>query len=615
MQSPVAATTSNITNNALGQFKKCDIDVYIKSIEKIGERYNENIARDIRRLCKCENCIISNSETREEDKMVMPEVMTKEINLSKSASCKYKYTKGKNVGKYCEIEKIHKDGYCKKHFKQITNKETQNTNNSISNKGVFHHRFDPNYTFEQFNKDLMSLAPFESYDDMIEWLIPRMSKVIRQIFSDQTYYYKNTDKKMYCKVVGNIQTLDKSLSGRRIYYMRDGERSQFNIWTILKDDPRFTITKVVWNPFHTMIDGTIVGDVTDLDNEFNLFPGMEAKLLTLDEDECWDMANKCKPVLHLLEHIKHIYCRDNINDFQFFTTWLSKVVGELGIKTRVMVILQSDKKQAAYKSKIMNVILCEKIFGKQLAYCVTKGWGPFQNKFNSVLENKLFIWCDELPTGKIEGGTAENVRGCITSNWLDSERKGINVEGNERNYFDMGGASNNKFIAHEPSRIALFKCSDELDGDQDYKLETDKWLDQDIVNLFYTLLYLNKSSLNINDNANFPKNELTAYAELSNKSSVAYWLDELFDHNLQPIPGIQGTKIKDGIDYRYYEVNSFYESYIAFCKKGEGKGRTEFIKTLEFDHGIKQTTIKYQPKSNLTKKVYLVPTSKYSATF
>mgnify|MGYP003668401258 CR=1 FL=1 len=140
-------------------------------------------------------------------------------------------------------------------------------------------------------------------------------------------------------------------------------------------------------------------------NYFNLFQGFEINKVDTDNWTLEDAEIECSG---LLNHIKHIWCHDVQEHYDFCMGWFAHILQRPHIKVGCLVCVKS--KEGAGKGIVFDFM--RMILGNRL-YCQISDINELVGTYNSVLEGRLLINGDEVVWGgNIQHGNA--LKGLIT---------------------------------------------------------------------------------------------------------------------------------------------------------------------------------------------------------
>ena len=200
--------------------------------------------------------------------------------------------------------------------------------------------------------------------------------------------------------------------------------------------------------------------------EFNTWTGFQANLLKPEEVD----TDRIEPVLELL---KTVWCNHDEKIFNYLLSWFHMAFTRPYIKTKVGIILYSQKKQIG-KGVFINEFLVPLIYGKMYAMSVN-GVGDVVGNFNSCMMNKLLVNCDELQNltgGKTSfTGIFNKMKKIITDSTITIEPKGCDKICNYPDYTNFIASTNFThcfFMERGDARYLALECSGEKKGDFPY---------------------------------------------------------------------------------------------------------------------------------------------------
>jgi len=168
-------------------------------------------------------------------------------------------------------------------------------------------------------------------------------------------------------------------------------------------------------------------------NAFHIFPGFLPDTTNVRRD----YVNHCEPILH---HIKAIWCDDDEKMYEFILDWFAYIVQKYPKVTETIIILTGD--EGTGKSSLFDFIR-NKIFGNT---CLTiTGCEKLTRNFNSHLQGKILVCLEELKsdTNSTLKHDLDRLKHICTSQTIDIEKKGIDVDSSEVNAVNILGFSNN----------------------------------------------------------------------------------------------------------------------------------------------------------------------------
>ena len=163
-------------------------------------------------------------------------------------------------------------------------------------------------------------------------------------------------------------------------------------------------------------------------------------------------------------HLKHIWCRDNIEHYNYLMAWFADIIQNPAEKKNVALVVKGGKGWG--KSIIFEELLVN-IFG--YTYIKIDKAEQVTGKFNQHLQGRLLLVLEEA----IWAGD-KNAEGALKSMISDTqfviEGKGVNAEKSEA-YFRLAFVSNEKQAVPattDERRFFALKLSNEVDGNLPY---------------------------------------------------------------------------------------------------------------------------------------------------
>ena len=156
-------------------------------------------------------------------------------------------------------------------------------------------------------------------------------------------------------------------------------------------------------------------------NVFNIWKGFDIDEKDLDR---MSLPEANALALPLLEHLRLIWCKGNMEYYQYLMSWFAFILQRPG--TKVGVLLVAKSKEGAGKGIVYDFM--RTILGKNL-YAQINSIKQVVEDFNVILEGKLFINCDEAHWGG-EIKSANKMKGLITETevWInDKYRKSYQI--------------------------------------------------------------------------------------------------------------------------------------------------------------------------------------------
>ena len=244
---------------------------------------------------------------------------------------------------------------------------------------------------------------------------------------------------------------------------------------------------------------------------------------------------------HIDYHLRHIWCRDNLEHYNYLIGWFAHLFQKPWEKPEVAPVIKGI--QGTGKSIIMGGVL-RRLLGRY--YMQVDKPELFTGKFNYHLYGKLLITSEE----SIFGGdqAAKNVaKNLITSETLPMEEKGQTPR-TESSHHRIVFLSNEEIAIGADGRERRYfglEVSDEKANDHAYFEELAHAIKNGESEAFmYYLLQLDLSNFNVRKQ---PKTDALAMEFLSNLPLEQQWLIEQLNDTLA-IRGISRTWSDDGKD-------------------------------------------------------------------
>ena len=188
---------------------------------------------------------------------------------------------------------------------------------------------------------------------------------------------------------------------------------------------------------------------------FNIWTGMRIKKEIADTFD----ENNCLPIL---DHIKHRWCNNDEDQFNYVMNWLSHIIQRPWIKMGVVLCLRSE--EGAGKGIILNIM--RKIIGDK-HYFQCNNLDQLTGNFNGVGEAKILINLDEAFWGK------DKKKEGMLKNMITEETKLVNKKNKENYIIDdycnyLVSTNNDCFIpaTENGRRFYCLELNNELSGIQ-----------------------------------------------------------------------------------------------------------------------------------------------------
>ncbi len=276
----------------------------------------------------------------------------------------------------------------------------------------------------------------------------------------------------------------------------------------------------------------------------------------------------------ILNHIKYVWCKKDPDNYKYVLDYFAHTVQFPTKKVGTALVLIS--KQGAGKNIILD-FTNDYIYG--ISGVTVDKIEQLTGRFNSTLENKLFIVCNELSddTNK-KRKNSDVLKSLITDKKKLIERKGIDTYEIDdfANYFFLSNNLNCLRIDNDDRRYAVLELSDKRCKDTDYFKKLGKTLNQDTANHFYTYL-LQRDISSFDSLKDLPKTEIKKEIQDTFISPVVHFvLSNEWN----------GSKI---------ECKILYDKYKSYC---ESHGFQYVDSTNSFGKNIRDYVVKKESNGN-----------------
>lgn len=430
-----------------------------------------------------------------------------------------------------------------KYFAKIDNPEKYNEflkTQRIDNRKLY---CDSEYYWYDFIEDMKVIH--NSYKELKDKFLKNINKVMFRLHNDDRYIRKidNTDFLCFDKSipVDYFTYMDKSPKGKIFY-----KSAKLSDLVVYNNDKIQTYNRIVFKPysqFHPLNDNDISN------REFNSYNGIKANLLKEDEI---DMSK----IEMILNHIYVVWCNSNDDYYKYILSWFKIIFNNPQRKTKVAIVLKSQEKQIG-KGIIINDFIIKYVFGDTSSLSLT-GLDRLTGKFNTILMNKLFINCDELPTlAKNYHKQFELLKKSITDVPMIVEPKGCKSF-TYSNYSNFIFCTNNDFsIKIEPGdcRYCIFECNPIYQKQYDYFTELANCFNSESADHFYSYISYYKDVVEIR---NIPQTQLRKDMMISSLSSPCKFL-----YYLQK--GLKDGIIELNEDEKIISGKLLYRKFKTYC--------------------------------------------------
>jgi hypothetical protein len=286
---------------------------------------------------------------------------------------------------------------------------------------------------------------------------------------------------------------------------------------------------------------------SDDPNEFSYFRGYP-----------WEPLEKpdYKIITPWLEHVEQNLCNKNVDVYNYIADWISFIVKNPGQKVTTAPIFIGD--HGCGKGDFFAIPL-SKLFGKYALKNVTK-IDNITGKFNNLLENKVFVVCNEMQSSENSKFlNADSLKSIITDYDIDYESKFVNKRAGEC-VANLMFFSNHELpirLENGDRRYVVIKCSNKRCKDFKYFNKLHEVMEHE---LFYQTLFtwfLNRDIRKRNFRA-IPETEAKQDMLEASKESWQHF----FDDNINEFVEGDGYVSKDCYaDYQTYCQDNGYAPY------------------------------------------------------
>lgn len=259
----------------------------------------------------------------------------------------------------------------------------------------YHFDFEDPITFNDLSKFMP--MKFNSETDIMIHILPILIKTVRVVNSRFFLIKEEQRINHHCKRIENVSFLIKDM------------KTPITLQSlVMKYSPIFACSG--YTAFKPMFNGQ--------------FSGWSGFLPNLSLVDC-DPYEYCKP---LLEHIKEVWSNSDEKMYNFIMDWLAFIVQKFPQKTETLLLINGN--EGTGKSMICT-FLRDKIIGRHCL--VLTGSEKLTRSFNAHLDGKILVALEEIrgETDQTFKHDINRMKQIITSNKIDIEKKGIDVEEDE----------------------------------------------------------------------------------------------------------------------------------------------------------------------------------------
>lgn len=267
-------------------------------------------------------------------------------------------------------------------------------------------------------------------------------------------------------------------------------------------------------------------------------------------------------VRELLDHIEKYICGGRADAFKYALDWMANIVQNPTKPNGTLMLFKSE--QGVGKNLIFERLFGNGILGRKNVVFVSK-MQDLTAKFNSSLENKLFVCMDEVGITSTDGPSNDYMKTLIRGgDYIKIERKGIDA-GTMRNRLNFAAFTNHNNVFRIESgdtRFAVIESDSSicrLDKDKNFDYFARLWKfaeNADVQQLFYNMLcdrditrYLPK---------NMPASELKDHIQEYSVPPVAQYINDVITEGRY----IAGMDASHKIAY-----NELYTDYMQHCER------------------------------------------------
>ncbi|GHV55332.1 hypothetical protein FACS1894206_09610 [Deltaproteobacteria bacterium] len=255
-------------------------------------------------------------------------------------------------------------------------------------------------------------------------------------------------------------------------------------------------------------------------------------------------------------HFKHVWCRDNMEHYNYLMAWFADIIQNPSKKKGVALVVKGGR---GWGKSIIFENLLNQIFG--YTYIKIDKAEQITGKFNQHLQGKLFVVLEEAVWAgdKTAEGTLKSM---ITDTEFVIEGKGTNAE-KSKAYFRLAFNSNEKQAvpaSTDERRYFALKVSDEYLGNKEYFIDLVYEIEHGGVEAFmYYLQHLDISNIDLRY---VPKTE-ALYEDISAKmETIERFLVDLLETDVADIfygkdmvsLQLWGNHVKKSDLFKYFEL-------------------------------------------------------------
>ena len=334
---------------------------------------------------------------------------------------------------------------------------------------------------------------------------------------------------------------------------------QLKVGTEAKDDNKKnskTIMRSAWDVYNASTNNAafykrdITFYSTDKD-DFSFFQGY--KYEQIQNDALIEAFN---------HHIKHIWCKDNEECYNYIQDWFTTVIQKPLGRARTAIVVKGI--EGTGKNTITDV-WCELLAG--YANPNVSDMDSIAGKFNTSLENKKLLVCNEMNSVELSGANLHNsLKKLITEDHVDIHTKNMSVRNgvqNAANFVFLSNEFNPVKVTGTDRRYFIITPSEEVAGNDDY----------------FDKLY------------DIMKDEDGKYRVEFMNALMYYYMNRTITTNLKKIPDTDERVVM--MDVNKGAIESFVEEY---CDELSGEGIPTSTAFEQFKKFVSDNGFKYQCK-------------------
>lgn len=255
-----------------------------------------------------------------------------------------------------------------------------------------------------------------------------------------------------------------------------------------------------------------------LKNALNTYTGFQARRVeTVDKPR----------IAFILNHIWYCWACEDPTLYHYILSWFHAAWTRPWEKIGVVLLLLGD--QGTGKGVLLQDLIIPYVYGSYGTQCV--GLGPIIQRFNSIIDNKLFLTINEVSSNGDAGfmDKFEKLKALITDQTITIENKHRDTKQAVPSFLQMIMTTNNQDavrVEKSDRRYCCIRTSSRFKGDHEYFADLVQQCSQDTANHFYTYICDLKSPVNPRC---IPKTDLRDDMQVLSSSSVERFLHDVQD--------------------------------------------------------------------------------------